>query len=149
MTYPHGRTPGWPPDRHWQQPPLYPPQAMSPSSGHHHHQDTADLRERLARLETGHQHTTDWLRHVAEQTQGLDERVRKTADIVTTHTAALAKLDGLPSRLERDEAERKFKTDLLRYAAAGAIVIAVALSKGDLSQVAQIVSLLLGKGAVP
>jgi hypothetical protein len=145
MSYPNG----WHPSHGWQPPPPYPPPATT-------HQDTADLRERLARLETGQHHMQDWLRHVAEQVTAHDDRLRKigsragqTADTVAQHTATLTKLDGLPSALERAEAERKFRLDVLRYAAAGAIVIAVALSKGDLSQVGQIVGLLLGKGAVP
>ena len=116
----------------------------------------ADLRERLARLETGQHHTSDWLRHVAGQVEAQDDRLRRlssrlgqTADTVTGHTATLAKLDGLPSSLERAEAERKWRLDLLRYTAAGAIVIAVTLVKGDLSAVAGILSVLLGKPPVP
>lgn len=143
MTYPPGQTErrhGWPP----QQP--YPPLAATPG-GH----ETVDLRERLARLETSQHHTGDWLRHIAAQVQAQDERIRKigsrlgqAADTVTLHIATLKKLEGLPSAIERAEAERKFRLDVLRYAAAGAIVIAVALAKGEISAVLDIVKVVLG-----
>jgi len=153
-TWPPGSEPPWT-DGPW---PSRHPAAYGP--------DLTDTRERLARIETSQQHLHDWVRHVAGQSQALDERVRKigsrvgqTADQVVTLTAQMAKLHDLPAAMKSTteaiaqqarmiEEARALRADMIRYALSGGIVLAVLLTKGDLGAVAGILAAIFSKGAV-
>lgn len=112
-----------------------------------------ELRERVARIEVSVIHLTEMMRQHGERLGAKDERLRNTGQrVARLETEAIGTAKSLVRLTTTTENVRKslersqFLMDILRYAAAGIILLLAILGKGDMGMAVSIVARLLGAG---
>jgi hypothetical protein len=99
-------------------PPVYQPQPFGPPPT-----DTADMRERLARIETGLGH--------------IQERLTAGHDRMTEHSTRLAnaasRMQAIERRLLKAEQARRTTRDLMQYAGAALLLVLALAGKVEMA----------------
>lgn len=112
-----------------------------------------ELRERVARIEVSVIHLTEMMRQHGERLGAKDERLRNTGQRIARLESeaigtakSVAKLTKTSEHLKKSIDRSQLIMDLLRYAAAGIILLLAILGKGDMGMAVSIVAKVLGAG---